>query len=368
MSAHQKGAPAAAGPQTTVEKSPNAAWHQLCESQTVRKLQAAFTVATGLPLTMLPAQLSGAPACGSEPQGTFCIKGCMGRESGRWCLRTLQSAEHSATKTSLPVRFRCPSGLTKILVPVRMDGQHAGSLLVGPFSLAALNAEKLGQLVTRLKDFGLESQADLLEVVWRYSPVVSGEKLQAVITLIGMFAGCVADACHQLVLTDAARTSPLLQRIEALLDEGQEEDVSPAQVANRLRLSACYFCKLFKKQTGLTFTEYQVRKRLEKARRLLLNRQLRVTEVAFEAGFQSIPYFNRAFRRYLGCSPSEYRDRNAMTNQVKKSGNPGVVEGGEFVLSSPAKRQDSSECTSDFIDGQSGSGKGRTAGCIRPAR
>ena len=56
-----------------------------------------------------------------------------------------------------------------------------------------------------------------------------------------------------------------------------------AQVVN---MSAFYFCKSFKKATGMTFTEYLARVRVEKVKNLLLNPNLRVSEIAFEVGFQ----------------------------------------------------------------------------------
>jgi AraC-like DNA-binding protein len=71
--------------------------------------------------------------------------------------------------------------------------------------------------------------------------------------------------------------------------------------------STFYFCKLFKRTTGLNFTEYLSRVRVEKAKNLLLNPNLRVSEVAFEVGFQSLTHFNRVFRKIAGESPTDYR-------------------------------------------------------------
>jgi AraC-like DNA-binding protein len=72
--------------------------------------------------------------------------------------------------------------------------------------------------------------------------------------------------------------------------------------------STFYFCKLFKKATGLTFTDYVSRVRIEKAKNLLLNPNLRVSEIAYEVGFQSLTHFNRVFRKLTGQSPSHYRE------------------------------------------------------------
>jgi AraC-like DNA-binding protein len=62
-----------------------------------------------------------------------------------------------------------------------------------------------------------------------------------------------------------------------------------------------------KKATGVTFSEYLSRARLERAKSLLLDPNVRVSEAAFEAGFQSLTHFNRVFKNLIGTSPSEFR-------------------------------------------------------------
>jgi AraC-like DNA-binding protein len=72
-------------------------------------------------------------------------------------------------------------------------------------------------------------------------------------------------------------------------------------------MSVFYFCKVFRKATGLTFTEYLTQVRVTKAKNLLQNPHTRIAEVAFESGFQSITHFNRSFRKLEGRSPKQYR-------------------------------------------------------------
>jgi AraC-like DNA-binding protein len=74
-----------------------------------------------------------------------------------------------------------------------------------------------------------------------------------------------------------------------------------------VNLRAFYFCKIFKKDTAKTFTEYLSQVRVVKAKNLLLNPHARISEVAFESGFQSIIHFNRIFKKIEGRSPSLYR-------------------------------------------------------------
>jgi YesN/AraC family two-component response regulator len=73
-----------------------------------------------------------------------------------------------------------------------------------------------------------------------------------------------------------------------------------ASVAKAVKTSTFYFCKLFKCATGLTFTDYLARVRIEKAKTLLLDLNRRVSEVTYEFGFQSLTHFKRVFRKIVG--------------------------------------------------------------------
>jgi AraC-like DNA-binding protein len=75
-----------------------------------------------------------------------------------------------------------------------------------------------------------------------------------------------------------------------------------------MHVSTFYFCKRFKQSTGLTFTDYLGRVRVEKAKNLLLNPHLRVSEIAYDVGFQSLTHFNRTFHKVVGQSPTRYRE------------------------------------------------------------
>jgi AraC-like DNA-binding protein len=285
-----------------------AAWKTLASSDAVREQQMAFTCATGVPLTLAPAS-SHALA-----NGTFCVKGCLGGSSGTACQQKLLQAEKRAVLRTAPVQYSCPSGLVKILVPVFINGCHAGSLLAGPFALRALDGNRLAYLVNRLDKLGLGDRADRLQATWRFTPRLTSAKSHAAGTLLRMFGKYLEECGKHQLQSHGPHTSGLLQKIEAFLAECRDEHVSLKEVAACVNLSPCHFCSVFKKQTGLTFSQYRTRQRLEKARNLLADPEQRVSDVAFEAGFESIPYFNRAFRRAFGCSPTQYRNQNHLPN------------------------------------------------------
>lgn len=85
------------------------------------------------------------------------------------------------------------------------------------------------------------------------------------------------------------------------------EELTVHGLAERAYLNNNYFSKLFSSQIGLTPQQFLLRIRMERAKELLRYTDLTVGEVAEKVGFADALYFSRVFRRYAGCSPSEFR-------------------------------------------------------------
>ena|SRR5215831_1191313 len=105
----------------------------------------------------------------------------------------------------------------------------------------------------------------------------------------------------------AARLRAIKGDIEAHLAAG---DLSPGAVAKRQQISDSYIRKLFESE-GTSFSQFVLDCRLERARRMLTNPALAscsIASIAFDVGFGDLSYFNRAFKRCYGATPSEVRD------------------------------------------------------------
>jgi AraC-like DNA-binding protein len=127
--------------------------------------------------------------------------------------------------------------------------------------------------------------------------------------LLAVFAQHLASLSNQLMVLEEKSESPQITRARVFIGEHQDDDLSLGEVARAVNMSAFYFCKIFKRATGLTFTDYLARVRIEKVKNLLLDPNKRVSEAAFAAGFQSLSQFNRVFRKVAGEAPSDYRER-----------------------------------------------------------
>lgn len=98
-----------------------------------------------------------------------------------------------------------------------------------------------------------------------------------------------------------------MQQVLSHIEQNYREPLTRAAVANHFNLSTAHFSRLFKTATGITFTGYLARLRLDKACSALRQTDLNVTDIAYNCGFESVRTFNRVFLNYLGCRPSDLR-------------------------------------------------------------
>ena len=94
------------------------------------------------------------------------------------------------------------------------------------------------------------------------------------------------------------------------VEDHYQEKIYISELAEKCKISKHQFGRVFKREKGITFREYLVNFRLDKARELLEESQLSVGDVSFAVGFFDHSYFTRMFKRYAGLSPSDYRLRN----------------------------------------------------------
>ena len=90
----------------------------------------------------------------------------------------------------------------------------------------------------------------------------------------------------------------------------QNESLSVKSISEYVNRSTSYVCTLFRSETGMTLNRFITKYRLDVARDMLMDPRYKVTEIANRCGYNDVNYFGKIFKKYLGCSPSEYRGRN----------------------------------------------------------
>jgi len=139
--------------------------------------------------------------------------------------------------------------------------------------------------------------------------VVTRRQYESIIRLLAIFAEHLATVSNQILIAEATAEPPLIRKARTFIAEHQNERLCLGDVARAANMSSYYFCKVFKKTTGVGLTEYIARARIESVKQMLLNAQTHVSDAGYAAGFQSLSQFNRTFHRVAGEPPSAYRNR-----------------------------------------------------------
>jgi len=279
----------------------------LIGSKVFADYQRAFTQATGLPVALRPVQSWQLPHRGSPNEGPFCALLAQKSRSCSACLSVLDKVSKAAA--SHPHTTVCHAGLRESAVPVRLGDRMIGFLQTGQVFRKTPSQRQFERTVQLLAKWGVKLNRDALRKAYFATRVVSGRQYASVVQLLSIFAQHLSILSNQLLVQRTSLESPVIAKARAYIQDHQAEKLSLNQVAKAAGSSRFHFCKIFKTATGLNFTEYVSRLRAERALNLLLNPNLRVNEIAYEVGFQSITHFNRKFKDKFGQTPTRYRSR-----------------------------------------------------------
>jgi AraC-like DNA-binding protein len=107
----------------------------------------------------------------------------------------------------------------------------------------------------------------------------------------------------------SAESMDRLKRVIEWIEERYGESITLGELAALARMSESYFCRFFKRITTKTPIEYINMYRIQRAAALLKDPNRKIMDIAMDAGFGNLNYFNTVFRKRFGCTPSEYRRR-----------------------------------------------------------
>jgi len=277
----------------------------LTHSEMYQDYERAYTETTGLPMTLRPVETWQLPLHGKRKENRFCA---MMADKSHTCAACLQMQERLAQDAmNKRCTMTCAYGLCETAVPVKLGPQTVGFLQTGQVMRHKPTEASFKRAVGQAEKLGVDIDNEEAKQAYFETPVVSQKKLDSVSHLLAIFADHLSLKSNQMAVRQANAEPPVIAKAKKFIEAHYTEDLSLGQVAQAVHTSIFYFCKLFRKVTGVTFTEFVSRTRVEKSKNLLLNPNLRVSEIAFEVGFQSLTHFNRTFKSIMSQSPTEYR-------------------------------------------------------------
>jgi len=290
-------------------KAFEASLHQrLKQSEVFRIYQDAFRTATGLPLRLVGADPDA--WCLDEQtvnRSPFCEALDLCKAACGACLETNRRLMAEA-EVAGPRTCHCFAGLTATAVPVRLGATTIGFLKTGQVFSRTPEEADFERFVGSLgrKQLDEETRRTLHDAYFQ-TRTVEPERYASMVTLLESFANQLGQHAESLAIIEEGSEPAAVARARKFIHEHLDQPLPLGTVARVAGLSESHFCRLFKDATGLTLTDYVNRCRVEWAKKELLKPEMRVSEIAFLVGYQSLSQFNRSFARIVGSSPTRWR-------------------------------------------------------------
>lgn len=226
----------------------------------------------------------------------FCeyIHSCKG-ESAK-CMKSDADASKEVRKSSDVLIYKCRYGLTEVICPLHTLGSPAGYLMMGQVKDENVNNSSLMAAISSL---GAGEKAESLV---SKIPTVSSKMTVS-------FAKIMTICAEYMTLINALPgNKPSTAELTCLyIRENFREKISMKDICTALGRTKSAICPAFKQKYGVTVVDYLTELRIEEAKKLLLETDMTVGEIADETGFSDTSYFSKVFLKSVGISPSCYR-------------------------------------------------------------
>lgn len=150
-----------------------------------------------------------------------------------------------------------------------------------------------------LEKYGLHSRKDYLKTVLECPDYTA---------LREWYLEKLEDVCRKIATRREEQSESVVSKAKAYIDQNFSKDLSLDDVSRSVNISPYYFSKLFKEEAGENFIEYLTKVRIAHAKELLRDPALSIKEICILSGYSDPNYFSRIFKKQEGVTPSEYRD------------------------------------------------------------
>ena len=221
------------------------------------------------------------------------------------CRQAHRAIHAAAVGTGCAQRIRCPLGFLLLSMPVQSKRECFGLIEFGPMIIELADH---GEFARRLSRLGVSPALwPRLQSALGALSVIRDEAAGGVQALLQRVASAIADEMPTAPSGDTVQRPMAVAAGCRFAEQHLGGKILLTDVARHVALSADHFSRLFRRALGMPFGEYVNRCRVVYAQRLLTGSSRRVAEVSYACGFDSVPHFNRVFRRITGTSPTCYR-------------------------------------------------------------
>ena len=208
-------------------------------------------------------------------------------------------------KSSGPYIYCCHAGLAEAVAPIRVDNTTVCYVMIGKFRDSDGFYSSEQSVIKAAEEYGLDK--DNMLSMWRQLVSLDKEQLTSAILLLEILIGYMQD--EKLF---QAISSSFKRQIEEYVKAHMSEKITIENICNDLHFGYHELFALFKRDFKTTPHEYIDRMRFQRAKELLLNTSLSVSDIAISVGFSKPSVFSTFFKVKMkaGISPIEYRKQH----------------------------------------------------------
>jgi AraC-like DNA-binding protein/ligand-binding sensor protein len=280
-------------------------------SSLYRSYQEAFRSATGMPLFLRSADPVQIPrAAERREQNEFCQALSALPGAGEACREAHARLCSQKSERGTGCSGVCFARMRESAIPLRCGGTTIGWLWTGQVFVSEGEKRSFDSVAVVLGAAGCgPSELRKLRSVWEATPELTPDKYRSVLVLLEAFARQLGELANRLVLESRPQEPAVITKARRYVHDHLTDRLTLEEIARHAGVSPHHFCKIFRRAVGINLIDYINRSRVELATQMLSKPDARVSEIAFEVGYQSLSQFNRSFRHVTGSSPTEFRRR-----------------------------------------------------------
>ncbi len=231
---------------------------------------------------------------------SFCEVAKSTERGYRICMRCKMLANRRSILQKDVFGGHCLYGLYEVGCPVIVNDSVAAVVYVGN---AVIDEKHTVDRIKKVCEYTKVNEKTLCDELAKCEYIEDSESLYQIADILSDYL--------KLLCQNIPQEEPKLHWLVSLLKQYADEmyctSITLGELAGTYQKNENYLGRLFKKEMGISFNEYCMQLRMKKAKKMLTSGNEKIIDIALECGFNNISYFNRAFQKKYGMSPSAYR-------------------------------------------------------------
>ena len=210
----------------------------------------------------------------------------------------------------------CYMGVTEIKVPVIFEGHPVAIIGLGGIVLKDNISKKMNSIEKNIRKLNLDTDtakvfASKLELINKNELDYYIKMAQTIANFITAYLNSDKEKYISLISNKKrGNENYIIYKVSSYIEKNYYEDLKLDDIAKTYYINPQYLSRLFKSTMGINFSEYLINTRIERAKILLKETNLKINVIAYKTGFNSVNYFVNCFKKKTGVSPSHYRTTN----------------------------------------------------------